>query len=540
MRRLLRWHPLLFAVCPILWLYGHNIGELSPRALWPPLGVALLFTGVLWLALFALTRRDAARAGLLTTLLVVLIFTYGHLYHVVADFAATISHWPFIFLGIWLVIAAAYCWGVARWRADAAPVTDGLGVAGIVLLAFSLIGIARFEWGRLLTARQEHRRARISQNTDIPTDALPNIYFIVLDSYAGPETMRRVYGFDNTPFLDALRARGFYVAEQSRANYCQTILSIPATLNLDYIPALTPLPDRRSTDRAPLERLVDDNLVCRTLKAYGYRTVLFPSSYEPINFPSDVDAEHIRGFGDFNIAVINSTPLLVCSLTAANTSFDAYAVHRRRILATFNGVPDALRLKGPIFVYAHILAPHQPLVFDELGNPITGDPHRATQSGRHWREAPDDAAAETRKYRGEVRYLNTLTLRLIDTILQKSTRPTAILLQADHGPGYLPDTEAELGQMSIPERYQILNACYFPGGKTDELYPAISPINTFRVLFNTYLHTRLPLRPERCYFSPFLRPYHFLDVTDATHYGPGAAMSADADTRRRLRDYMRR
>ncbi|OPZ86842.1 MAG: hypothetical protein BWY76_00759 [bacterium ADurb.Bin429] len=146
--------------------------------------------------------------------------------------------------------------------------------------------------------------------------------------------------------------------------------------------------------------------------------------------------------------------------------------------------------------------------------------------------------SDKRKYRGEVLYLNTLTLQLIDTILGESKRQTAILLQADHGPGYLPDTEAELSQMSIPERYQILNASYFPGGKTEGLYPTISPINTFRVLFNTYLRTGLPLRPDRSYFSPFLRPYNFLDITDAAQYGEGAAMRAGAGMRQRLRDYM--
>ena len=44
----------------------------------------------------------------------------------------------------------------------------------------------------------------------------------------------------------------------------------------------------------------------------------------------------------------------------------------------------------------------------------------------------------------------------------------------------------------------ILNAYYFPGGRYEGLYEAISPVNSFRVVLNTFFGAKLPTaaRPE--------------------------------------------
>ena len=66
----------------------------------------------------------------------------------------------------------------------------------------------------------------------------PDIYFIVLDGYARADVLAKYYGFDNGPFLEGLRQRGFQVSDASRSNYNWTFLSLGSSLNLDYIQAL--------------------------------------------------------------------------------------------------------------------------------------------------------------------------------------------------------------------------------------------------------------------------------------------------------------
>ena len=62
-----------------------------------------------------------------------------------------------------------------------------------------------------------------------------DIYFIVLDGYGRADILANIYQYNNQPFINKLKVRGFYVAEDSYANYNQTRLSIPSSLNMEYM-----------------------------------------------------------------------------------------------------------------------------------------------------------------------------------------------------------------------------------------------------------------------------------------------------------------
>jgi hypothetical protein len=47
---------------------------------------------------------------------------------------------------------------------------------------------------------------------------------------------------------------------------------------------------------------------------------------------------------------------------------------------------------------------------------------------------------------------------------------------------------------------KILNAYYLPQG-ADQLYPSISPVNSFRLVFNSYFGTNFPLLEDVSYQS---------------------------------------
>jgi hypothetical protein len=62
----------------------------------------------------------------------------------------------------------------------------------------------------------------------------------------------------------------------------------------------------------------------------------------------------------------------------------------------------------------------------------------------------------------------------------------------------------------------ILNAIYLPDGDARVLYPSISPVNTFRVVFNQYFGTDLELLPDRSYaFASQRYQYDLFDITDS-------------------------
>ncbi|MDH4209516.1 MAG: hypothetical protein OEV76_11625, partial [Anaerolineae bacterium] len=106
--------------------------------------------------------------------------------------------------------------------------------------------------------------------------------------------------------------------------------------------------------------------------------------------------------------------------------------------------------------------------------------------------------------------------------LSKSDVAPIIILQADEGPyperlleenrGFNWDTATGA---ELRHKMGILNAYYLPGVDGSALYPTVTPVNSFRQVFNLYFGTSLELLPDINYaYEDFNYPYRFLDITD--------------------------
>ncbi len=76
----------------------------------------------------------------------------------------------------------------------------------------------------------------------------------------------------------------------------------------------------------------------------------------------------------------------------------------------------------------------------------------------------------------------------LEEILASSDIPPIIVMHGDHG-------------LRDENRLQILNAYYLPAGGRKALYPTISPVNSFRVVFNECFGTRFELLPDLSYWE---------------------------------------
>jgi len=120
-------------------------------------------------------------------------------------------------------------------------------------------------------------------------------------------------------------------------------------------------------------------------------------------------------------------------------------------------------------------------------------------------------------------FVNNKIKIIIDEILSKSEVAPIIILQADHGPtaalsqGMLDGWHNPTDTM-LRERMRIFNAYYLPQVGNDLLYKSITPVNTFRLVFNLYFGTNYELLSDRSYFSNYDCPYKFTDVTDRVTY----------------------
>jgi hypothetical protein len=123
-------------------------------------------------------------------------------------------------------------------------------------------------------------------------------------------------------------------------------------------------------------------------------------------------------------------------------------------------------------------------------------------------------------YVDQLKFTNKMLEQTIDNILANSAREPIIVLQADEGP-WTPEfpkqaREGELTPDTLRIRHRILNAYHLPGVGDGVLYPTISPVNTFRVIFNEYFGAEFPMLDDSAYRSAGHNDdlYHFVEVTD--------------------------
>jgi hypothetical protein len=73
----------------------------------------------------------------------------------------------------------------------------------------------------------------------------------------------------------------------------------------------------------------------------------------------------------------------------------------------------------------------------------------------------------------------------------------------------------------LPERMSILNAYYFPKQAYQNLYPEITPVNSFRVILNQFFGSNLPLLDDFSYFGTQEKRYEFFDITQTLNEDSG-------------------
>ena len=256
-----------------------------------------------------------------------------------------------------------------------------------------------------------------------------------------------------------------------------------------------------------------DGTVFSFLKRYGYQIVAFSSGYYGTELrEADYYAapECDMGLDEFDWTLIAMTPLpFLVNQVGAPTE-----CRRDRILYTFDHLKDVSELEGPLFVFAHIMAPHPPFLFGEHGERL--------DAGHKFAWIGEPAAIRDRgflrdqylqHYANQLSFINSRIEEMVDDFLANSAQPPIIVIQSDTGPASMLDRE-DPDNTYFKERFSILNAYYLPDDGSQQLYHEISPVNTFRVIFNHYFGTDYELLDDQSYFSTTTRPYEFINVTD--------------------------
>jgi hypothetical protein len=517
--RPIAFHPLLFAAFPVLALFAANVREgVSVADVLPSLAVVLVATGVL-LAASAVAFGSLARAAILISGWVVLFFSYGHLWGLVARGANDTSSLLLredVLLALWALLAVVVVVLAARIGKLLPAATRILNAVGAFLV---VVNAASIGWG-LVTARASGGDPADALRLRPPGGELRDIYYIIMDRYGRAETIRRRFGYDNGPFLDSLRDRGFLVAEESAANYPKTAHSLAASLNMTYLDDLTRRAGRGSDDWGPVYSMLQRFRVAESLQAIGYRYVHLGSRWEPTRADPGADLNATTGLSEFGQVLYDTTVAAPVARRVGlfTEQLDPRVRERGRLLEQFRLLEEMPEDDRPTFTFAHILLPHEPYLFEADGNPVS--------------EAEEAARSRTRNYVEQLRFANVRLTLVFDRLLAgpEETDPI-VILQADEGPHPL---RYEYNQISfrwplatlseLREKLWILNAYYLPGLEDPRIDPDITPVNTFRMVFREYFGADLPPLPDRTYvFVDQRHLYDFVDVTARLEEEEGAA-----------------
>jgi hypothetical protein len=488
-------HTIVFAAYPILALLVSNLSEVSLATAVRPMVLSLI-AGIILFLILRLILRDGRRAALISSAVLILFYSYGHIYILLKGVnlqgVYLFRHRtliPILVGGVFLLV-----WWILRETNRISVATSFLNASCLYLLILSLYQLTSF----LLQARTS--QTEVNQNVQTLQLKVnrqpPDIYFIILDGYGRADVLKNKFGYDNSEFLNTLREMGFYVADCSQSNYAQTQLSLSSSLNFNYIDALTNRYVAGMDDRTGLDAFIKHSAVRESLEAAGYKTVSFATGF----LLSELyDADYYLA-PEREIGELNEFERLLLQTTFARTLQDGRSLgaedtgselFRRRTLFALERLDKLSYIKEPKFVFAHLIVPHPPYVFGPAGGPIAPEEVGSTRS-----------ESNVILYRDQVIFISNRMKKVLPKIIANSARPPIIVMMGDHGPT-IPG--------STSKRMSNLSTFYLPGLNA-HLYPTITPVNTFRLIFNAYFGQSLPLLEDVSHYSNYDDPFSFKTI----------------------------
>ena len=343
-----------------------------------------------------------------------------------------------------------------------------------------------------------------SQAAAVRRPSKPDIYYIVLDRYGGPRTLKRDFNFDNQPFLDFLRSKGFFVADQARTNYPRTAQAVASTLDMRFLDYL----EGRS---GPL----DYAAVYDTLKGPRVATFLKDRGYRYIKLGSWWKATSSDPHADKNFKYVRPEKVNLYAEQNGLSRRERFRMgeylHRYWQYRQLREVIP--KMDGPKFVWVHILCPHEPWVSARDGRFMSNNP----VARRFFDRARPLPHGTKKNFVEQVMWTNSQLEKLVNRLVRgpEESRPV-VVIQADEGPytGLVPENATRVSIKKLRQKMFVMSAFYFPGARNPPLHPSFTSVNTFRVIFNLYFGTQYPLLPDRSFVFVYKHLYKFLDVTE--------------------------
>jgi hypothetical protein len=485
--------PVFMALFPVFAAGTAVLTDVMLQQFYVPAALAAALAMIFFLLSWTILK-DTDRAAIVASLLAVAFFCFGGFYsafagiligaHIKLDITLAGVVYSLITLGLAVLIARSSY----EWK----RIVPMLCAAGFLITVGSAVPIVDHELRTPNAIPAEIFKEPmpvLSKNRSDKRD----VYYLVFDAFGSPRTLEVAYQYDQKPFVEELRKRGFRVCEDARSNYDRTALSFCAYLNQGYLDGASNKAGVDNPDLTYLNRLIQSNRLFTWMKENGYRVINIRSSNgATLSMPGVTNVGSVLG-NNFLIALMQTTLL---------NAFDPQTHWLRDMVVQgrenfYTCIPIVEKMPGPKFVFAHTLLSHPPFIFGASGETLPLSPKFLSED------------YDKRLYVGQIKYCEKLMLKAIDRLLSQKDKPI-IVLQADHGPAIsVPHSSNEY----LDERLHILNAVYIPDSNYADMPAALSGINMFRYAAREGLHAQCDLLPERSFVAPDDKPYRFEDVS---------------------------
>jgi hypothetical protein len=506
-------YPFLFAAFPVLFIaHGYPVVFGAAEIIETTAAIVVPCAAVYGLlALLPWRHASSHMTAAAVFALVVWFYAYASAYRWVEP-RATLVPWHVILVPVGILATIAGLWWLSRPARMRERLATFLSLSGSMLVVWNgtMIAVESFRGHRALQksvlARQLAAPMGASgQRRSRENGPQRDIILILLDEHASATTVREVTGFDSRPFEDSLRRLGFTVPRVVHNNYAHTMLSLPSFLNFTHLTALTAELGRQATGSNLPDHLLQSSRSARFLQSEGYEFVFFPSQWWPATRHMELadteiavwPAPSIRQWGSRGLAR-QVWARTVLSLIAVGRAEDADFV--RRTVAALKSLPTGDR---PRFVFAHVLSPHEPYVLD-----------------RDCRTRVAPRGAVRAAYAEQLECIDRMMLDLVRVFLARSKVPPIILLQGDHGTGFLgfakqPSAE-RVSAAQARERFGAFGAYYLPEGGGREIGDTLTLVNVFPKVFKYYFRTDLPMASDDLFISVDKAPFEFRRIEPRT------------------------
>jgi hypothetical protein len=356
-------YPYILSIYPIISIYYNNINEIFFNQLLLP----IVFISVINLLFYSILKK-VTEIDIISIIIIgfwCIIFYYLNfikLFHVIFENDIYRKRYIiFWFIGISFII---YILTINKTLL--ARLNKILGVYTFILftIVFSKISIFHYDNKPITFDNKAFTDNTLILNNN---EKLHDIYCIILDGYPGLETLKSKFFFENEDFITHLRKNKFHVFTNSRSNYTVTFLSMASLLNMEYVNFLSNKNTISSIDRAPAYDLISNNKVVSFLKEKKYKFINISSGWGPTdNFQNaDINIKYNKYINEFVNVLINASLIKeIFNFIDIDVNSDFVNVNY-----SLESITKVKKIKGPKFVLAHILSPHDSYIYNSDGTP---------------------------------------------------------------------------------------------------------------------------------------------------------------------------